>query len=165
MKQIISNRRIVNDDWRTLDAQDDIGQLPAGKWILPLSLWREHGAMLSRRGEPLAILLDPEDEPDEIAADLPRLAMVVLQFPGFRDGRAYSQARRLRLHHGYTGEIRACGEVLRDQLMYMERVGFTSFDLAPGQGLENALNAFDEITVKYQGSSDEPLPLYRRRSA
>jgi uncharacterized protein (DUF934 family) len=91
--------------------------------------------------------------------------MVVLQFPAFRDGRAYSQARSLRLHHGYQGEIRASGNVLRDQLMYMERVGFSSFELDAKQDINDALKAFDEISVKYQASSDEPLPLYQRRSA
>jgi len=165
MKQIIKHRRIVADDWQSVDAETSIDQLPAGKLIVPLALWIEHREALEQRGEPLALRLDPDFEVDDIAAQLPGFEMVVLQFPAFRDGRAYSQARSLRLHYGYQGEIRASGNVLRDQLMYMERVGFTSFELDAKQDINDALKAFDEISVKYQASSDEPLPLYQRRSA
>lgn len=165
MKQIINRRRIVADDWQTLGDDADIDQLPAGKLIVPLAFWQEHQQTLSRRNAPLGIKLKPDDEVDEIDPELPRFAMVVLQFPSFRDGRAYSQARSLRLHHGYQGDIRASGNVLRDQLMYMERVGFTSFEIDSKQALNDALRAFDEIKIKYQASSDEPLPLYKRRSA
>jgi uncharacterized protein (DUF934 family) len=165
MKQVIKQRRIVADDWLSIDGEANINQLPAGKLIIPLALWNEHRDKLEQREEPLALHLDPAYEVDGIAAQLPHFEMVVLQFPAFRDGRAYSQARSLRLHHGYQGEIRASGNVLRDQLMYMERVGFSSFELDAKQDINDALKAFDEISVKYQASSDEPLPLYQRRSA
>lgn len=165
MKQVISQRRVVNDDWHSVDDETSIDQLPAGKLIVPLSLWNAHRDTLSQRSEPLAVRLNPDDEVDALAPDLSRFAMVVLQFPSFRDGRAYSQARSLRLHHDYQGDIRATGNVLRDQLMYMERVGFSSFEIDPKQRIEDALKAFDEIKVKYQGSSDEPRALYQRRTA
>ncbi len=165
MKQIIKRRRIVADDWQTLGDDADIDQLPPGRLIVPLTFWQEHQQTLSRREDPLGITLKPDDDVDEIGPELSRFDMVVLQFPSFRDGRAYSQARGLRLHHGYKGDIRASGNVLRDQLMYMERVGFTSFEIDSKQDIHDALKAFDEIKVKYQASSDEPLPLYKRRSA
>ncbi|ALP52624.1 hypothetical protein Tel_05385 [Candidatus Tenderia electrophaga] len=165
MKQIIKQRQIVADDWQHLDEDADPAQLPAAKLIVPLAFWREHRDSLAQHQAPLALKLEPDDDVDAIPPQLSRFAMVVLQFPSFRDGRAYSQARMLRLHHGYEGDIRASGNVLRDQLMYMERVGFTSFEVDSKQAVNEALKAFDEIKVKYQACSDEPLPLYKRRTA
>ena len=163
--KIINNRQIVEDSWQIIGEEASIDQLPAGKIIVPLAFWKEHKNNLSQRSEPLGIKLNPEDDVIDIAEDLEQFSLVVLQFPAFRDGRAYSQARQLRQHFGYQGEIRATGNVLRDQLMYMERVGFTSFEIDSKQDINDAVNAFDEIKIKYQASSDEALPLYKRRSA
>ncbi len=163
--KVISNRQIVEDSWQTIDAETSVDQLPTGKIIVSLSFWNEHKDILGQRSEPLGINLSPEDDVAEIGEQLPRFEILVLQFPAFRDGRGYSQARILRQHYGYQGDIRATGNVLRDQLGYMERVGFTSFEIDSKQDINEALKAFDEIHVKYQPSSDEPLPLYKRRTA
>ena len=163
--KIINNRQIVEDNWQSIDAETAIDQLPAGSIIVPLAFWNEHKDSLSQRSEPLGIQLNPEEDVIDIAEHLAKFSLVVLQFPAFRDGRAYSQARQLRQHFGYQGEIRATGNVLRDQLMYMERVGFTSFEIDSKQDINAAVNAFDEIKIKYQASSDESLPLFKRRSA
>ncbi len=163
--KIINKRQIVEDSWQTIDAETTLDQLPNGNVIVPLSFWNEHKDSLSKRNEPVGILLNPEDDIIDIAEHLGLFSLVVLQFPAFRDGRAYSQARQLRQHFGYQGEIRATGNVLRDQLMYMERVGFTSFEIDSKQDINDAVNAFNEIKVKYQASSDESLPLFKRRSA
>ena len=163
--KIINQRQIVEDNWQTIDEETPLDQLPAANLIISLSYWQKHKNSLSQRNEPLGVKLKPEDEITDIAKDLEKLALVVLEFPAFRDGRAYSQARQLRQHFGYQNEIRATGNVLRDQLTYMERVGFTSFEIDSKQDINDALNAFDEINVKYQASSDEALPLFKRRRA
>ena len=98
----------------------------------------------------------------EMVADLPRLELVALEFPKFSDGRALSQARLLRERYGYRGEIRAMGDVLRDQLFFMTRCGFDAFEPRPDRSLEDALAAFDEFSASYQPAADQPLPLYRR---
>jgi len=165
MLKIINNRQIVADSWQHINDETDIGQMPDGKLIVSLSFWNAHKQALRQRSEALGIRLSPEDDVADIAADLASFALVALQFPGFRDGRAYSQARILRQQHDYPGELRAAGNVLRDQLMYMERVGFNSFEIDSKQDIEDALKAFDEINIKYQACSDEPLPFYKRRSA
>ena len=107
----------------------------------------------------------PDDEPADLAGDIARLPLVAVQFPQFTDGRGYSTARLLRERYGFAGELRAIGEVLRDQLFYLERVGFNAFDLKEGKSLEDALLAFGDFSDAYQSSVERPLPHYRRRPA
>jgi len=163
--KLINNRQIVEDSWQTIADESNIEQLPGGKLIVSFAFWNDHKQALIARDDALGIKFNPEDDVADIAADLASFALVVLQFPAFRDGRAYSQARNLRQHHGYQGEIRATGNVLRDQLAFMERVGINSFEIDSHQDINDAINGFDEISIKYQSSSDEPLPLYKRATA
>ena len=163
--EVINKRQIEDDNWQHIADDEDVEQLPAGKIIVSLPFWNTNKTALHQRGAALGIRLSPEDDVSDIVADLPNFEIIALQFPSFRDGRAYSQARNLRQHHNYQGELRATGNVLRDQLMYMERVGFDSFEIDTKQDIHDALKAFDEIGIKYQVSSDEPLPLYKRRTA
>lgn len=160
--EIIENRAIVEDAWRHLS---DDEELPAdGRVIVSLArLVRDREALL-RRGE-IGVRLAPDAEIDAIAGDLDRLGVVAVQFPKFTDGRGYSLARLVRERHGYRGQLRAVGDVLRDQLFYLHRCGFDAFELAPGKSLSDALAAFGELSVTYQGAADDPRPLFRRRSA
>jgi len=87
-----------------------------------------------------------------------------VSFPVFTDGRGYSIARLLRDRHGWTGELRAVGDVLRDQLFALARCGFDSFALRAGQDVQASLAAFGDFSVRYQSATDEPMPLFRRRS-
>jgi uncharacterized protein (DUF934 family) len=80
------------------------------------------------------------------------------------DGRHYSLARLLRERFGLAAELRAVGDVLPDQLLYMRRCGYTSFELAPGKSLDTGLRALQAFSVTYQGGADDPRPLYRRRA-
>lgn len=162
--QIIKNRQISEDQWQHVADDADVTRLPAGDIIVPLALWQAHREQLLQRHGLLGIRLNGDNEVAEIAADLPRFSVIALQFPAFRDGRCYSIARALRQHYGYRGELRAVGNVLRDQLGYMSRVGFDAFEIDPRQDIGDALKAFGEISVRYQASADEPLPLYRRRA-
>src|SRR5690606_7612706 len=98
-----------------------------------------------------------------IVADLPALPVIALNFPAFTDGRSYSTAVALRTHHRYEGEIRAIGDVLRDQLFYMRRCGFSTFDLRDSVKLEDAQKALGDYTTSYQATVEEPLPLFKRR--
>jgi len=98
----------------------------------------------------------------DLAEDLSRLKVVALEFPKFADGRAHSQARLLRERYGYQGEIRAVGDILRDQLFFMARNGFDAFELRADRSLEDALDAFGEFSESYQPAADQQLPLYRR---
>lgn len=164
--QIIKDRRLVEDNW-TLVRSDEAGQvsLPADAAIIvPLSLWQSEKAALLQRNAPVGVWLEGSDDPEELACDLPSLPLIAIHIPLFRDGRAYSLARLLRSRHGFEGDLRAFGDVLMDQLFYLSRVGFNAFVIREDRDPAVALSALDDFSDRYQGSWDEPLPLFRRRS-
>lgn len=121
-----------------------------------LAAWRA-----GERPEGAAALVLPNTaDISEIAAELPRFAAIILEFPSFRDGRAFSQARLLRERFGFGGEIRARGEVLRDQALFMARAGFDAIEIADAAGIAEALG---EFSVFYQAGADGSLPVWRRQ--
>lgn len=162
MAVLIHARRIAVDRWHWLDAGTDAR--PSGPVVVPCARWvAEREAWLERGGE-LGVVLGPEDEPAVLAPDVLTLSLIAVRFPAFTDGRGYSMARLLRERHGYRGELRAVGEVLRDQLGYLARVGFDAFALRADQDASQALAAFGEFSEAYQASVDRPEPLFRRRA-
>jgi uncharacterized protein (DUF934 family) len=172
MASIIKNRAIVNDDWTVVRAAEDgtlpaVNALPVGKVLVPLALWQaERDALSASRGAAeIGVWLAPDSEPADIAGDFDKIALIGVDFPVFRDGRGYSIGRLLRERHGYKGELRAIGDVLRDQLTFMFRCGFDAYALRADKDLDDALKAFDEFSVQYQGAVDNPSPLFRRRGA
>jgi uncharacterized protein (DUF934 family) len=96
------------------------------------------------------VRLEPGDDPAAVAARLPGAAWVEVNFPKFGDGRGYSIARLLRERHGYRGELRAVGQVTRDNLYFMERCGFDAFLLRDGEDPREALRGFEDFSVAYQ---------------
>lgn len=166
MALIIKDRAVVSDPWRLLKAADDRGLPPvptAGDIVVPLELWRvERDALRFRPGR-IGVWLDGDQDPALIAEDLPLFGMVAVNFPKFTDGRGYSIARLLRDRYGYRGELRAIGDVQRDQLFYLSRCGFNAFALREGADPREALSAFGDFSETYQNSVERPLPLFRRR--
>lgn len=159
MRQIIKDRKIVTDAWCPVD---DGEALPDGPVIVTLARWQAEREALLARGSSIGVRLKNDADPRAIVQDLDHFQVIALEFPSFRDGRAYSQARLLRERYGYRGELRAVGDVLRDQLFFMYRSGFDAFELRPDRDPQDALEAFAEFTVTYQAAADEPCPLYRR---
>ena len=163
---VIRDRAVAADPWRYVGvaSADELAQaLPEGPVAVPLAYWLEHGPELTRRGTPVGVWLKPDDEPARLAGHLEGLALVAVHFPKFTDGRGYSTATALRRRLGWRGELRAFGDVGRDQLFYLARVGFDSFRLADHRDPRSALGAFDDFSLRYQGSVDDPVPLFRKR--
>jgi uncharacterized protein (DUF934 family) len=102
----------------------------------------------------VGVRLAANENPHVLKADLPRLAVIVLEFPKFRDGRAFSWARMLRTRYSYTGEIRAAGDFLPDQLAFMARTGFDAFEVRQDFTLEQFHHAMGEIAHPYQPAAD-----------
>lgn len=147
MKPLIKDGRIVADEWSLLshEALDDIDLTPAGpRQIVPLAHYRTHAEVLRTQGHRIAILLGPDDEPDAVAPYLADIALVAIHFPSFTDGRGYSTARLLRVRFNFSAEIRAVGDILRDQLYFLHRCGFDAFSLRADQDVNAALSAFDD---------------------
>ena len=167
MAQIIKDRSLVNDHWRLLEsAAGPLPELtPAEDVIVPFALWRAERDAFRRRAGRIGVWLKPEDDPALIAEDLPLFGVVAVEFPKLADGRGYSTGRLLRERYGYRGELRAIGDVWRDQLHFLWRCGFNAFVLRPGADLQEALAALHEFSEAYQASVEQPLPLFRRREA
>jgi len=127
---------------------------PTGPVIVSLDQWKAHRDELVKRGTPLGIRMHSDQPPELIAADLPHFAVVALEFPKFRDGRAYSYARLLRERYGFKGELRAVGEVLLEQLFFMLRTGFDAFDIQSADPLKDYHTALADFSVWYQPTAD-----------
>jgi uncharacterized protein (DUF934 family) len=138
-------------------------KLVDGKITVSLNRWQEQHDTLSKHKDDLGLRLTGDDPLEEIVPDLASFSLIVLIFPAFTDGRCYSFARLLRDRYHYTGEIRAQGDVLQDQLFYMSQSGINSFELANPAQMENALTAFNDFSESYQTTALKPDPLYRRR--
>lgn len=164
---VIRHRRLEPDSWQVLGLSGDpiAAPFPGGRIIVPLAAWKERRAELLARTEPLGIWLAPDDEPAGIAADVGRFAIIAVHFPKFGDGRGYSTGALLRSRYGYRSELRAIGDVGRDQIFYLARCGFDSFRLADHRDPQAALAAFHDFSLRYQGSVDDPVPLFRKRGA
>lgn len=146
--QIIKDKTIVPDHWTYIP--DD--QPLEGDITVSLQRWQSEKNILMRRAGKLGLRLSPTDDVANIAADLQHFQLIEIEFPAFADGRGFSQARLLRSRYHYSGELRAVGKFLRDQLFYLQRVGFNSFALEKQDDLPGALNALDDFSVTYQTS-------------
>jgi uncharacterized protein (DUF934 family) len=162
MKKLIKNREIVEDTWSIVESITNANDLPQGDIIVSLPIWQEHAEILKKRETQLGVLLASNEEPEAIKDDLDKLAVIAIDFPKFADGRGYTSARELRTYYNYEGEIRAVGDVLRDQLFQMERCGFNSFAVRADRSIEDALLAFNDFSISYQADTKNPQPLFRR---
>jgi len=150
---------IDNDPWEIAGDPGGFENAESTRYrILPLKVWLEHG-----KPEQAGVLLDPEDDPTTLADSITSVPLIALQFHSFRDGRAYSQAFLLRERMGFAGELRAAGEVLRDQLAHMRHCGFTSFAVREDKSAEDALKGLTGFDMIYARSVATPEPLFRRR--
>jgi uncharacterized protein (DUF934 family) len=134
-----------------------------GAVIVPARRWLAERESLAARPGRIGVLLDGDDDPGAIAEDLRLFGVVAVDFPRFTDGRGYSIGRLLRERYGWRGEMRAVGDVQRDQLFYLARCGFDAFMLREGEDAAVALEGFQDFGERYQGAVDQPLPLFRRR--
>jgi uncharacterized protein (DUF934 family) len=136
------------DQWQ---AAPDDGALPDGSVVVSKKRWLAEREVLVVRDGLVGLRIEPDEAIDDIAGDLGRFALVALSFPKFSDGRAFSTARLLREKHGFSGELRAVGNVLADQIPFMRRVGFDSYEvrhLPTRKAL--AEKRIAEVTVSYQ---------------
>jgi uncharacterized protein (DUF934 family) len=149
---LVKNGELVASSFVDASAAEAIP--PAGAVIVSLDQWKTHRDELLGRGTPLGIRLHSDQPPELIAEDLQHFAVVALEFPKFRDGRAYSYARLLRERYGFKGELRAVGDVLLEQLFFMLRTGFDAFEIESVDPLEDYRTALADFSVWYQPAAD-----------
>jgi len=164
---LIKDRKRAHEPWLLLKpAADGVAPPvpPSGDIIVSLALWRSaREALLARAGR-LGLWLASDQDPADIAGDLQHFDLIAVDFPRFTNGRGYSVGRLLRERYGWRGELRAIGDIQRDQLFYLARCGFDAFNLRDSEDVEVALAAFDDFSESYQASVDQPVPLFRRRA-
>jgi uncharacterized protein (DUF934 family) len=150
---LIKNGELVKDEYVDASAAEAIP--PAGPVIVSFDQWQKQRDALLARGAPLGIRLHSDQAPELIADDIEHFALIALEFPKFRDGRAYSYARLLRERYGFKGELRAVGDVLLEQLLFMLRTGFNAFDVQQSPDPVAAFKtAISDFSVWYQPTAD-----------
>ena len=161
--------REINRAWRKKDKPTDVLSFPAGEQPLPpgaprplgdviISLTRfqaEGERLLSDEHRKVGVRIEPDEAVEALAYDLPRISVVALAFPKFRDGRAYSAARILRERFDYAGQIRAVGDVLREQALFMIRCGFDAFEPADGSTAADWAHVAARFRHVYQRAADD----------
>jgi uncharacterized protein (DUF934 family) len=158
-RQLLRDGRVVADDWSYLvaDAETSATDTASGGVIIPFDQWQADRAAWLADSRRLGVVLKPGHKVELLAPDLSRFELVAAEFPGPSDGRGYTQARLLRERHGFKHELRATGYVRLDQLFFLARCGFNSFELSDGE-LTAATAAFSTFSAEYQPSNDAGLP-------
>jgi len=159
MRHILQRHDIVEDSWRYLGEEVAAGDpliVPLGELRAERERWWNWTGRLGAR-------LKPSDRVEDLAADLPRLDLVAVEFPNPGDGRGYSQARLLRERFHFRGELRAVGAGVRqDQAFLLARCGFDSLDIAAGVSLQAVRGALNRYDIAYQPGAPE-VELRRQR--
>jgi uncharacterized protein (DUF934 family) len=159
--RLIDGQFLAAEDLFT-DLADD-ADLVAGPVILSLARFQAEGDALVTAGRSVGVRLASDEAVEDLAYDLPRLALVAPVFPKFRDGRAFTTATLLRQRLGFTGEVRAVGDVLREQAFFMVRCGFDSFVPADGAAAGDWAKAAGRFRHVYQPAADHRAPAYLER--
>ena len=149
---LVKHKALVEDAYADVTAGEPIPS--GGPVLVNLEQWQRNRVQLLKRADPVAVKLRSDQPPELVAGDLESLAMVALEFPAFADGRAYSYARLLREQYGFTGEIRAVGDVLVEQIHFMERTGFDTFELDSDDPVGDLQMAAADFDVWYQPAAD-----------
>ena len=164
-QQIILDGKIVDNVWTVLRLGDEQSPesvtIPDGPVLVPLAVWQAQYAVLGHRAQ-TGVWLASAERAEELGNDLANLSVIAVDFPKFTDGRGYSIAYNLRSRLHYQGELRAIGDVLRDQLFYMQRVGFNAFAIRADRSIDDALKGLTDFSLSYQASIDQKAPLFRR---
>ncbi len=167
MPKLLKDKTITDNGWQVLP-KDFSGALPEAPCFVPLNYWLANKATLENP-ESIGVWLDAEQEPEELADDIVGLQHIAVNFPTFMDGRGFSIARLIRQRYQFSGELRAIGHIVPDQLFYLSRCGFDAFCLEAltlggetdeNHPLEDYLAAF---SVTYQSCANQAQPLFRRR--
>jgi uncharacterized protein (DUF934 family) len=169
MPNLINKTEVIEDTWTQVDSFESLTSASGtmqdkSNVLLPWSVFTE--TLLATGVNPAAtlnigVIVPNTTSPEEILANKDALGLIAIEFPVFTDGRGYSLARILR-ESGYTGELRATGDVLPDQLFYMARCGFDTFSLKSDKDAATALQHFQTFSVTYQAAEDIKQPIYHR---
>lgn len=164
MQKIIRDGSVTEDNWAFAADKselDKLGQNSDGIF-LDYELWLEVKDSLNP-DQRWGVTLSPDLDPNCLEGELQKLSAIAVNFSTFMDGRGFSQARELREKYQYSGELRAIGDFIRDQLFFLKRCGVNAFQFSNKQDLNEALTSLGDFSEAYQASATDPVPLFRRR--
>lgn len=162
MPNIIKNGAIVDDSYQLVT---EVGDLPNADILVSLDVWLSKKEAVLAHACKKGVILKPDQHPEAIIDSLDSLDIIALDFPAFADGRGYSYAVLLRQRYGFKGELRATGDIFKDNLFYLNRCGFNSFAVRSDKDINVALQGLNDFSETYQASIDQSQPLYHRRLA
>ena len=161
MPQVLKDNRPIDDSWTLLN--EDSESLPSGDILLSYSQWQTFSDQLDSHDGSVGVIIEGNADIEDIIEPLLKLPLIAINFPKFADGRAFSSARLIRERYEYTGEIRAVGGFIRDQLYYLSRCGFNAFKFDDSVDLTESAKSLQDFSEAYQVSVDQESPLFRRR--
>ncbi len=163
--RVIKDQVVLEDDWVLLRELADLASVPPEYAILPLAYWQANRNTLIKSKLQYGVWIDGAVATESLLEDIKHFAIIALDFPTFKDGRSYSHARLLRDRYAYQGDIRAIGDVLRDQLFFMQRCGISSYQVRADKDIVDALKGLSSFSVRYQAAADDGVPIYQSRQS
>jgi len=164
MPTLIKNGAIAADTYTRVDAVDGVLSLPAGDVLVSLDTLLAHRDQVLAHSGGKGVQLKSEQVAEQVADVVKELDLIAIEFPAFADGRGYSTAYLLRTRFGFTGELRAVGDIFKDTLFYQARVGFNAFAIRDDKDAAVALKGLADFSEVYHASADQPQPLFLRRA-
>jgi len=166
MPKLIKNAVVSDNTCQTLDKDfsgsvDELltSQNPV---LVPKQFWLANAEQLVK-SESIGVWLDSDEGPEELEPYINKLNLIAINFPKFADGRGYSYARILRDRFKYSGELRAMGDILHDQMFYLKRCGFDAYAVREDKDADIVIEGLNDFSECYQASTNQKLPLFRRR--
>ncbi len=164
MPKLVKNGELTAHSWVALRTENDVNStdLNQGQWLVPAEQFETIAQ--AHPNAQLGVLASPATDPEQLKTISESVEIVAIDFPAFMDGRGFSLARTVREYADFAGEIRAVGHFIHDQIFYLSRCGFNSFEFNDETTIETVQAFLSSFSESYQAGTDEPQPLFRRRS-
>lgn len=165
MPQLLKDGQVIDNTWQLIEANEDSQEtLPNGDILVPVSMWQTNqSSILENHRGAVGLWINGDEEIEGIAESIITAPVIAINFPKFVDGRGFSVARLLRDRFGFKGELRAVGQIIRDQLFLLQRCGFNAFQFDSEIDLTEAVKSLADFSDAYQVAADQPEPLFKRR--
>ncbi len=166
MSKLIKNGTVSDNPWKLVRELESLENTDfgAGHWLVPLDAYESVKESATVPHSQLGVWLGANVKLEDLAPYINQVPLVCIDFPAFADGRGFSNARTLRDYYEYSGELRAIGNFIQDQMYYLQRCGFDAFEIADEWDMEAVRQSLADFSVSYQAAVDEAQPLFRRRS-
>jgi uncharacterized protein (DUF934 family) len=166
MPKLTKHGELLADSWQVVakDSTPTPAELSAGQWLVHIKWYLDNQSELTSHDN-IGVWLDSDDEAENVASLVSQMAVIGINFPVFTDGRGFSIGRTIRERYKFSGELRAIGNFMQDQLFYLKRCGFDTFVVDDNADVGSMATSLKDFSDFYQTAVDQPVPLFRRRQA